>query len=182
MATEQRVAKRKTHTKSRKGCFQCKQRHTKASTLPLANFSSVPERKSCGRWRPLECTWIPFVMSSTVVCCINYSLATFLQSCEAGKLTRNPSAMKVDRGVQTVSVSTSVAPGPILSMPLRHTQAPEGRLLRRQITSQVREVIALWTTSSFLFQTCGYFTTGPPEDTRHCIQRWPTGVIYGRMP
>ena len=27
--TEQRVAKRKTHTKSRKGCFQCKQRHTK---------------------------------------------------------------------------------------------------------------------------------------------------------
>ncbi|KAH7359848.1 hypothetical protein BKA66DRAFT_515029 [Pyrenochaeta sp. MPI-SDFR-AT-0127] len=28
---EQRVAKRKTHTKSRKGCFQCKQRHTKCN-------------------------------------------------------------------------------------------------------------------------------------------------------
>jgi hypothetical protein len=27
--SEARVAKRKTHTKSRKGCFQCKQRHTK---------------------------------------------------------------------------------------------------------------------------------------------------------
>ncbi|KAF1838894.1 hypothetical protein BDW02DRAFT_304511 [Decorospora gaudefroyi] len=29
--TEQRIAKRKTHTKSRKGCFQCKQRHTKCN-------------------------------------------------------------------------------------------------------------------------------------------------------
>ncbi|KNG49980.1 c6 zinc finger domain protein [Stemphylium lycopersici] len=29
--TEQRVAKRKTHTKSRRGCFQCKQRHTKCN-------------------------------------------------------------------------------------------------------------------------------------------------------
>ncbi|EMD93838.1 hypothetical protein COCC4DRAFT_54056 [Bipolaris maydis ATCC 48331] len=29
--TEKRVAKRKTHTKSRKGCFQCKQRHTKCN-------------------------------------------------------------------------------------------------------------------------------------------------------
>jgi hypothetical protein len=30
---EQRVVKRKTHTKSRKGCFQCKQRHTKVRHL-----------------------------------------------------------------------------------------------------------------------------------------------------
>ncbi|RMZ71938.1 RTM1 [Pyrenophora seminiperda CCB06] len=29
--TDQRVAKRKTHTKSRKGCFQCKTRHTKCN-------------------------------------------------------------------------------------------------------------------------------------------------------
>ncbi|EUC42160.1 hypothetical protein COCMIDRAFT_104239 [Bipolaris oryzae ATCC 44560] len=28
---EKRVAKRKTHTKSRRGCFQCKQRHTKCN-------------------------------------------------------------------------------------------------------------------------------------------------------
>jgi hypothetical protein len=29
--SEGRVTKRKAHTKSRKGCFQCKQRHTKVS-------------------------------------------------------------------------------------------------------------------------------------------------------
>jgi hypothetical protein len=44
--TEQRVAKRKAHTKSRKGCFQCKQKHTKVRVnirscciLPLANHN-----------------------------------------------------------------------------------------------------------------------------------------------
>ncbi|KAH9870862.1 hypothetical protein J1614_006434 [Plenodomus biglobosus] len=60
--TEQRVAKRKTHTKSRKGCFQCKQRHTKCNearphcancvrldinctfpTSPLDSFATSPQ-------------------------------------------------------------------------------------------------------------------------------------------
>jgi hypothetical protein len=53
MATEQRVAKRKTHTKSRKGCFQCKQRHTKASTLRSHDrVLRLPDSQSIGYWAP----------------------------------------------------------------------------------------------------------------------------------
>ncbi|KAF2179160.1 hypothetical protein K469DRAFT_597014 [Zopfia rhizophila CBS 207.26] len=46
---EQRVAKRKPHTKSRKGCFQCKQRHTKCSE----------EHPRCAKCTHLDihCTW-----------------------------------------------------------------------------------------------------------------------------
>ena len=44
MAEQPKVAKRKTHTKSRKGCFQCKQRHTKVSRSDAVHgqFGSYP--------------------------------------------------------------------------------------------------------------------------------------------
>ncbi|KAK1907739.1 hypothetical protein P3342_006068 [Pyrenophora teres f. teres] len=53
--TEQRVAKRKTHTKSRKGCFQCKSRHTKCNEA----------RPRCGNCVRLDinCTF-PFIPES----------------------------------------------------------------------------------------------------------------------
>ncbi|KAF2028361.1 hypothetical protein EK21DRAFT_70068 [Setomelanomma holmii] len=46
---EQRVAKRKTHTKSRKGCWQCKQRHTKCN-------EEKPRCANCSRL-DIQCTW-----------------------------------------------------------------------------------------------------------------------------
>ncbi|KAH7072214.1 hypothetical protein BKA63DRAFT_418155 [Paraphoma chrysanthemicola] len=46
---EQRIAKRKTHTKSRKGCAQCKQRHTKCS-------EEKPRCANCTRL-DIQCTW-----------------------------------------------------------------------------------------------------------------------------
>lgn len=44
----ERVAKRKTHRKSRNGCFQCKQRHTKVrATFPhVPDFSILPPIES----------------------------------------------------------------------------------------------------------------------------------------
>ncbi|KAI8941871.1 hypothetical protein NX059_003068 [Plenodomus lindquistii] len=47
--TDQRVAKRKTHTKSRKGCFQCKNRHTKCN-------ESRPRCANCVRL-DISCTF-----------------------------------------------------------------------------------------------------------------------------
>ncbi|KAH5266262.1 hypothetical protein HBI88_033690 [Parastagonospora nodorum] len=47
--SEARVAKRKTHTKSRKGCFQCKQRHTKCN-------EARPRCANCVRL-DISCTW-----------------------------------------------------------------------------------------------------------------------------
>ncbi|KAL5114872.1 hypothetical protein ACEQ8H_007250 [Pleosporales sp. CAS-2024a] len=46
---EARVVKRRTHTKSRRGCFQCKQRHTKCNEA----------RPRCGNCMRLDisCTW-----------------------------------------------------------------------------------------------------------------------------
>ncbi|KAF2846577.1 hypothetical protein T440DRAFT_405202 [Plenodomus tracheiphilus IPT5] len=49
--TEQRVVKRKTHTKSRKGCFQCKQRHTKCN-------EARPRCANCTRL-DIGCTFPP---------------------------------------------------------------------------------------------------------------------------
>jgi hypothetical protein len=40
--SEARVAKRKTHTKSRKGCFQCKQRHSKVRLIPAPRLLPTP--------------------------------------------------------------------------------------------------------------------------------------------
>ncbi|KAF1954337.1 hypothetical protein CC80DRAFT_567533 [Byssothecium circinans] len=48
-STEQRAAKRKSHRKSRNGCFQCKQRHTKCS-------ETHPRCSNCMRL-DIECTW-----------------------------------------------------------------------------------------------------------------------------
>ncbi|KAF2180155.1 hypothetical protein K469DRAFT_693600 [Zopfia rhizophila CBS 207.26] len=45
----EQVSKRKTHTKSRKGCFQCKRRHTKCS-------ETHPRCANCTRLE-IECTW-----------------------------------------------------------------------------------------------------------------------------
>lgn len=48
--TENRVAKRKTHTKSRKGCFQCKQRHTKVRVkLDTCPCPARPISVSCSK-------------------------------------------------------------------------------------------------------------------------------------
>ncbi|KAF2127510.1 hypothetical protein P153DRAFT_294672 [Dothidotthia symphoricarpi CBS 119687] len=48
---DQRVGKRKTHTKSRRGCFQCKQRHTKCN-------EARPRCANCVRL-DVQCTWPP---------------------------------------------------------------------------------------------------------------------------
>ncbi|KAH7385507.1 hypothetical protein DE146DRAFT_621609 [Phaeosphaeria sp. MPI-PUGE-AT-0046c] len=47
--SEQRAAKRKTHTKSRRGCLQCKQRHTKCN-------EARPRCANCIRL-DISCTW-----------------------------------------------------------------------------------------------------------------------------
>ncbi|KAH8725631.1 hypothetical protein GQ44DRAFT_615449 [Phaeosphaeriaceae sp. PMI808] len=47
--SEPRVTKRKTHTKSRKGCYQCKQRHTKCN-------EGRPRCGNCVRL-DISCTW-----------------------------------------------------------------------------------------------------------------------------
>ncbi|KAF2014215.1 hypothetical protein BU24DRAFT_433696 [Aaosphaeria arxii CBS 175.79] len=51
----EKVAKRKAHTKSRRGCFQCKQRHTKCNELH-------PQCGNCVRLN-IQCTW-PTVTST----------------------------------------------------------------------------------------------------------------------
>ncbi|KAF2870497.1 hypothetical protein BDV95DRAFT_495800 [Massariosphaeria phaeospora] len=45
----QRASKRKAHTKSRRGCFQCKQRHTKCN-------EDYPQCSNCVRLT-IDCTW-----------------------------------------------------------------------------------------------------------------------------
>lgn len=44
-------ARRKTHSKSRQGCLQCKRRHTKASAIPAARTTDCqPSQWDPGRW------------------------------------------------------------------------------------------------------------------------------------
>ncbi|KAJ4354221.1 uncharacterized protein N0V89_005955 [Didymosphaeria variabile] len=67
---QQRAAKRKTHRKSRNGCFQCKQRHTKADT----HISSALETYRKILEHPAEETAMAMFLLSVVI--VTYNLAS----------------------------------------------------------------------------------------------------------
>jgi hypothetical protein len=140
--SEGRVTKRKAHTKSRKGCFQCKQRHTKVSMCEQRAASSERHR----------------LLKEWLCCTPPESLLIYENHANSCFLLIHPSVTKRDRAVGTASASTSTAHGRQYKTVTPTHQAPyQKSRLSPMVKAALSEPLKPWSpgaASIFRFPIC----------------------------